>query len=63
MRTFLDNFQQGGKYSDQIEIHQAYLGREENFIDQKLFSISDLQIDYLNLDHSVINNEGAKHFQ
>ena len=30
MHTFLDNFQQGGRYSAQIAIHQVDLGREEN---------------------------------
>ena len=30
MHTFLDNFQQGGKYSAQIASHQAELRREEN---------------------------------
>ena len=35
MHTFLDNFHQGGKYSSQIDIHQAELRREENFTDQK----------------------------
>ena len=29
MHTFLDNFQQGGKYSAQIASHQAELRREE----------------------------------
>ena len=28
IRTFLENFQQGGNYSAQIEIHQAELRRE-----------------------------------
>ena len=32
--------------------------REENFVDQRSLSISDLQIDYLNLDNSVRNTEG-----
>ena len=35
MHTFLDNFHQGGKYSDQIAIHQTELRREENFTGQK----------------------------
>ena len=35
MHTFLDNFRQGGKYSAQIDRHQAELRREEKFIDQK----------------------------
>ena len=30
MHTFLDNFQQDGKYSDQIARHQAELRREKN---------------------------------
>ena len=35
MHTFLDNFHQGGKYSDKIDSHQAELRREETFTDQK----------------------------
>ena len=35
MHTFLDNFQQGGKYSAQIASHQAELRIEEKFTDQK----------------------------
>ena len=50
MHTFLDNFYQGGKYSVQIASHQTELRREETFTDQKLFNISSLQTDYLNLD-------------
>ena len=57
MQNFLENVQKGGKFSTQIATHQAELGREEKIIDQKLLSISDLQIDYLNLDNSVRNNE------
>ena len=56
MHNFLDNLQQGGTYSSFIAIHQADLRREENLIDQKLLSISNLQIRYLNLDNSVKNN-------
>ena len=52
MHTFLDNFQQGGKYSAQIAIHQAELRREEKFTDQKSLNISSLQTGYLNLDIS-----------
>ena len=52
MHKFLDNFQQGEKYSAQIAIHQAELRREENFIDQKSLKISSLQTNYLNLDGS-----------
>ena len=52
MHTFMDNFQQGGKYSAQIASHQAELRREEKFTDQKLLNISSLQTDYLNLDSS-----------
>ena len=52
MHTFLDNFQQGGKYSAQIASHQAEFRREEKFTDQKLLNISSLQTDYLNLDSS-----------
>ena len=52
MHTFLDNFEDGGKYSDQIASHQAELRREETFTDKKLLKISSLQPDYLNLDSS-----------
>ena len=50
MHTFLDNFEEDGKYSAQIASHKAELRREENFTDQKSFNISSLQNDYLNLD-------------
>ena len=52
MHIFLDNFNQGGKYSAQIASHQADLTREGNFTDQKSLSISSLQTDYLNVDIS-----------
>ena len=52
MHTFLDNFEEGGKYSAQIDSHQAELRRDEKFPDQKSLNISSLQIDYLNLDSS-----------
>ena len=52
MHKFLDNFHQGGKYSSQIDSHQAELKREEKFIDQKSSNISSLQTDYLNFDIS-----------
>ena len=45
MHTFLDNFQQGGKYSAQIASHQAELRREEKFTKQKSLNISSLQTD------------------
>ena len=45
MRTFLDNFHQGGKYSAQIASHQAELRREEKFTDQKSLNISCLKTD------------------
>ena len=56
MQIFLDNFHKGGKYSAQKARQQTELRREE-FFDQKSLSISDLQIDYLNLDNAVRNNE------
>ena len=52
MHTFLDNFQQSGKYSAQLASHQAELRREGKYPDQKCLSISSLQTDDLNLDHS-----------
>ena len=42
MHIFLDNFNQGGKYSTQIASHQAELRREETFPDQKYLFISSL---------------------
>ena len=38
MHTFLDNFHQGGKYSSQMNSHQADLRRKEKFTDQKYLS-------------------------
>ena len=52
MHTFLDNFQQDGKYLAQIASHQAELRREETFTDQKSLNISSLKTDDLNLDSS-----------
>ena len=52
MHTFLDKSHQGGKYSAQIDSHQAELRREEKFNDQKSLKISSLQTDYLILDNS-----------
>ena len=52
MHTFLDNFQQSGKYSAQLASHQAELRREEKYPDQKCMNISSLQTEYLNLDSS-----------
>ena len=52
MHTFLNNFHQGGKYSTQIDSHQAEFKREEKFTDQKSLNIPSLQTDYLNLDTS-----------
>ena len=60
MHTFLDNFHQGGKYSDQIAIHQVELRREEKFTDQKSLNISSLQTDYLNLESSSGYNRNSK---
>ena len=45
MRTFMDNFHQGGKYSAHIASHQAELRREEKFTDKKSLNISSLQTD------------------
>ena len=52
MHTLMDNFYQDGKYSAQIDSHQAELSREEKFTDQNSLNISSLQTDYLNLDIS-----------
>ena len=52
MHAFLDNFQQGGKYSARVASHQAEVRREEKFPDQKSLNISSLQTDYLNIDSS-----------
>ena len=52
MHTFLDNFQQSGKYLAQLASHQAELRREEKYPDQKYLNISSLQTEYLNPDSS-----------
>ena len=52
MHTFLDNFEEGGKYPARIASHQAELRRDEKCTNQKSLNISSLQIDYLNLDSS-----------
>ena len=52
MHTFLDNFEQGGKYSAQISSQQVELRREEKFTDQNSLNISSLQTAYLNLDNT-----------
>ena len=52
MHTFMDNFEEGGKYSAQIASHQAELRREEKCTDQKPLKISSLKNDYLNIDSS-----------
>ena len=52
MQTFLDNFHQSGKYSAQLDSHQAELRREGKYPDQNCLNISSLQTDYLNLDNS-----------
>ena len=52
MHTFLDNFQQSGKYSAQLASHQAELRREERYPDQKCLNISSLQTEILNIDSS-----------
>ena len=63
MHTFLDNFQQSGKYSAQLASHQEELRREEKYPDQICLNISSLQTEYLNLDSSQSgyskNNEKA----
>ena len=52
MHILLDNFHQGGKYSAQIDSHQAELRIEGKFTDQTSLSVSSLQTDHLNLDNS-----------
>ena len=63
MHTFLDNLYKGKRYSAQIESRQAEMRKEETFFDQKSLSISDLQIDYLNLETPVRNNKRANFSQ
>ena len=46
MHTFLDNFQQSGKYSAQLASHQAELRREGKYHDQKCLNISSFQTEY-----------------
>ena len=51
LKFFLDNFNQGGKYTVQIASRQTELIREK-ITDQKYLSITYIQTDYLNLDSS-----------
>ena len=37
MNMFLDNFHQGGKYTEQIASHQAELRIEENFLTKNIY--------------------------
>ena len=53
MHTFLNNFQQGGIFSDRIASHKAEFQGEENFVDKKSPSLYALQIHDLNLNNSV----------
>ena len=63
MQTFLKQILKGVKYSAQIARDKAYLRGDEIFVDQKSLSISSLQIDYFDLDNSVINKERANFSQ
>ena len=66
MHTLLDNFHQNGKYSTQIDSHQAELRRKEKLSDQKLLNISSLQTDYQNIDRGSVfwrNSERANTIQ
>ena len=47
MHTFLNNFQQSGKYSVQLGSHQAELRREELYPDQKCLNISSIKAESL----------------
>ena len=60
MRIFLYNFHQGGKYTEQLAIHQAELRREKTFTDQKYLSITSLQTEYLNLEGSTYSGRYNK---
>ena len=62
MHTFLVILQKGGKYYAYMARHQVEFRREDKFIDQKLLSISALQIYYLNVESLVINNEGSNSY-
>ena len=46
-------------YSYLISSHKAEFRREEKNVDQKSLSLSALQINYINLDHSVKATERA----
>ena len=48
MHTFLDNFQQSGKYSAQLASHQAELRREEKYPDQKFLNLTAVNQDPVN---------------
>ena len=56
IQNFLDNLKQGGKYSLSDRNTPRRIEKRRKIIDQKSLSISELQIDYFNLDNSVRNN-------
>ena len=60
MHIFLDNFHRGGKYSSQVDFHQAELRREGKYTEQKSLSISSLQTDYLNLEISSGSSKNSE---
>ena len=37
IQIFLDNFHQGGKYTEHISIHQVELRREENLLTKNIY--------------------------
>ena len=60
MHIFMDNFQQGGRYSDQIASHQAELRIEENLLIRNLYLFHPYR---LISSGCGINSEKANTFQ
>ena len=61
MHTFLEFFQQSGKYSAQLASHEAELRREGKYPDQKCLKLSSSQTEYLNLDRSQSGSSKCSH--
>ena len=60
MHTFLDNINQGVKYSAHIASHKAELRREEKITYKKSLNISSQKTDELNLDSSRVFNRNRE---
>ena len=63
MQTSSEHFHQGGKIIFSDRNPPSIIDKKRKSIDQNSLSISDQQIDYFNLKHSMRNNERANFAQ